>query len=55
MVQFVKKFIKEEEGNAFIEYALLAALIGIALIVALGTLKDSIQTVFSRVGSALTG
>ena len=43
----------DKRGVTIIEYALLAALIGIALVAALGTLKGSISTAFSTIGTDL--
>lgn len=42
-----------EKGATMIEYALLAALIGIAMIAVLTTLRGNLSTGFSRVGSAV--
>ena len=44
----------EESGQNLIEYALVAGIIGLGAVVAMTTLKNSISTAFSSVGSALT-
>ncbi len=49
----VKKFLSNESGATFIEYALLAAIVGIGLVAALGSLKTSVSKSFSKVGAQL--
>ena len=49
------KFFKDEEGVVMIEYALIAALIGVALIVTLGLVTNSLEDIFGRIISALEG
>jgi Flp pilus assembly pilin Flp len=44
---------EREEGQTFVEYALLLAGIAILLIVAIIFLKDQIAGLFSRTGSSL--
>ena len=43
------RFFRDEEGVVMIEYALIAALIGVALIVTLGLLTNTIQNMFNRI------
>lgn len=52
---FFRKLIKDTEGATAIEYGLIAALIAVALITAMGTLKDSIASQFGSVATALNG
>jgi len=47
------RFFKDEEGVVMIEYALIAALIGVALIVTLGLVTGALQDIFGRIISAL--
>jgi Flp pilus assembly pilin Flp len=47
------KFFKDEEGVVMIEYALIAALIGVALIVTLGLVTGALQSIFTRIVTAL--
>jgi pilus assembly protein Flp/PilA len=49
----VKNFIENEEGAIAIEYALLAALIGIALVLAAITLRRNLCGVFAQIGATL--
>lgn len=43
-----------EEGQGLVEYALIIAVIAIAVIVALVFLRDQITNVFSNIGNNLT-
>ncbi len=44
---------KREEGQTFVEYALILALISVALAASLTVLKDKIATIFATIGSDL--
>ena len=45
--------MKDESGQDLIEYSLIAALIAVACVTAMGTLAGKIQGVFASVGSDL--
>ncbi len=45
---------KSEEGVTAIEYGLIAALVAVAIIAALGTLKGGLVDVFTGVGGKLS-
>ena len=45
--------LKNEEGQGMVEYALIIALIGIALVVALGVLEGGIGDAFEAVNTKL--
>jgi pilus assembly protein Flp/PilA len=47
-------FVKDEKGVAIIEYVLLAALIAVVLAASMTTLKTSIASVFTNIGTALS-
>ena len=49
----IQRFARDEEGVTMIEYALLAALIAVALIVTIGTLEGGIQAVFTKIANCL--
>ena len=49
------RFFKDEEGVVMIEYALIAALIGVALIVTLIAVAGELNTIFGRIITALAG
>lgn len=50
-----QKFIRNEEGVTAIEYALIAALIAVAIVVILGTVGTDLNTVFTNIATALEG
>lgn len=52
---FQRRIVSEEEGAGMVEYALLIALIGIVLIVAIGVLTNAIGETFSEVAGTLVG
>lgn len=52
--QLFKKLIAEDSGQDLIEYALVAALVGLGSIAALSGLTNSISSSFNSVGSGLT-
>lgn len=43
-----------EEGQDLIEYALVAAIIGLAAVAAMGTLANNISSAFSVIGNKLS-
>jgi pilus assembly protein Flp/PilA len=47
-------FAPKERGQGLVEYALIIALIAILLIAALGLVTGALNTVFSRIKSAIT-
>ena len=49
----VKNFVENEEGAIAIEYALLAALIGVALIAATVAMKENLCGVFKQISATL--
>jgi pilus assembly protein Flp/PilA len=48
------RFMNDESGATAIEYGLIAAVVGIGIIIGLGTLKTALNKTFSDVSSALT-
>lgn len=59
MLEFVYNALarlqKDEEGQTLIEYALIGALVAVALVAALGLLTGGIETTFNNIIDALTG
>ena len=49
----IKNFLKDESGQGMVEYALIIALIAVALITAVSLLKDKISGVFGKAGDSL--
>lgn len=54
MKQIFKNLISDESGQDLIEYALVAALVGLGSVAAMSGLANSIGNTFNGVGSALT-
>jgi len=52
-MNFLKKLFKNEKGAAVTEYALLIALIAIAVIAAIILLRDELIRVFTLIADAL--
>ena len=48
------RFIWDDDGQGLVEYALIIAVIAIAVIVAMVYLRTDIQKIFSNVGNNLT-
>lgn len=53
MIQFILSFMNDDSGATAIEYGLIAAGIAIAIIAAVGLLGDSLEGLFTSVGSGL--
>jgi pilus assembly protein Flp/PilA len=53
MSKFVTRFLKDESGATAIEYGLIAALIAVVLVGALGALGTQLNTTFTSVKDAL--
>jgi pilus assembly protein Flp/PilA len=47
------RFVREDAGQDLIEYALLAAIIAVGAIAVMGNVKTAINSVFTRVVTAL--
>ena len=47
-------FIRDDSGQGLVEYALIIAVIAIAVIVAMIFLRDQIANIFSNIGNNLT-
>ena len=54
-MQLVKSFIRNEEGQDLLEYALLVALIALVAIAAVTAAGGSVKTIFNNIASALNG
>lgn len=54
MKQLLKNLMTEESGQDLIEYALVAALVGLGSVAAMGTLANSIENTFNSIGSELS-
>jgi pilus assembly protein Flp/PilA len=54
MKQLLKNLAAEESGQDLIEYALVAALVGLGSVASMSTLAGSIANTFNSIGSGLT-
>ena len=52
--QLLKNLMTEDSGQDLIEYALVAALVGLGSVAAVSGLDNSLKNTFNGVGSALT-
>ncbi|MEA2662777.1 MAG: Flp/Fap pilin component [Chloroflexota bacterium] len=48
------EFLRDDEGQGLVEYALIIAVIAIAVIVAMIFLRGQLQNIFSNIGNNLT-
>ena len=51
--QFVRSFLREEDGAAAIEYGLIAALIAVAIIAGASILGTQLNGLFTRLGDCM--
>jgi pilus assembly protein Flp/PilA len=51
--QLMKNLVEEESGQDLIEYALVAALVGLGSVASMQSLAGSISNAFNGVGTAL--
>lgn len=54
-MNFIKKFIREEDGVTAIEYGLIAALIAVVIITAVTLVGTQLSSVFNYIGTSLQG
>jgi pilus assembly protein Flp/PilA len=50
----LRTFARDEHGQGLVEYALIIAVIAVAVIVAMVFLRDQISNIFSDIGNNLT-
>lgn len=53
MKQLLKLFVQDESGQDLIEYALVAALVGLGSVASMQGLSANIANAFSNIGTAL--
>jgi pilus assembly protein Flp/PilA len=53
MLNLVKSFVREEEGQDLLEYALLVALIALIAIGAVGAAGGSVSAIFTNIANQL--
>ena len=54
MLKFIKRIKNDDKGATAIEYGLIAALIAVAIITAVGSVGKNLNTTFTKVASNLT-
>jgi pilus assembly protein Flp/PilA len=54
IINEVKRFVREEEGVAAIEYGLLAGLIAVMIIAGATLAGTSLKTIFTNIGNQLS-
>lgn len=52
---FISKFIKDEDGQGMVEYALIIAVIALVVVLAMPAVTDAISDLFDRIAAALAG
>jgi pilus assembly protein Flp/PilA len=52
-MNFIKKFIREEDGVTAIEYGLIAALVAVAIIAGASALGTALNGLFTRLGACM--
>ena len=50
----MNKFLKDESGATAIEYGLIAAAMGLALVTAMPSIANAVKTKFSSIGGHIT-
>jgi pilus assembly protein Flp/PilA len=53
MLRSMKNFVNDESGVTAIEYALIASLIAVFIVIAVQTVGTKLSTVFTEVGNTL--
>ena len=51
--QLVARFAGDESGQNLVEYALVAVLVALAAITAMGTVGNSVNSAFTKIGTTL--
>jgi pilus assembly protein Flp/PilA len=54
MKALIERFLSDELGATAIEYGLIAAIVGIGIIVGLGALSDGLNNLFNNVKTQLS-
>ena len=54
MKQMLKQLIAEDSGQDLIEYALVAALVGLGAVAAMRSLGNTVTNTFNTIGTSLT-
>jgi Flp pilus assembly pilin Flp len=49
----VKDFVREEDGQDLVEYSLLMAFIALGLVATMGTVKNTLNTLWNRINTKI--
>ena len=59
MIAYIKSalvnFMRDEEGASAIEYALIAAMVAVALVAFITPIRTAVANIFTQIQNALTG
>ena len=55
IARFIQKFARDEEGVTAIEYGLIDALVGVAIIVGATALGTNLNTLFNGIATKISG
>lgn len=53
MTNLIKRFAQDEDGATAIEYGLIAAILSVAIVTAVGGVRDELNTTFNSVADTL--
>jgi len=55
MIGHLKRFLKDERGPTAVEYAIMLALVALAIALASPNIRDAVIAIFNATSTALTG
>ena len=55
LISYLRSFVRHEEGQDLLEYALLVALIALIAIGAVGAAGGAVNNIFTAIANALSG
>lgn len=53
-IEKTRRFLRRKDGASGIEYAIIAAMVAVVIVVFLPTISASVNTIFSKIDTALT-
>ena len=54
MKALILDFIRDEQGQDLVEYALMAGMVAVAAVAAMPALSSTVNNVFTKIGSIIT-
>ncbi|MEQ1711274.1 MAG: Flp family type IVb pilin [Hyphomicrobium sp.] len=54
-MQTIARFMNDESGATAIEYGLIAAIVGVSIILGLGNLRDALNDILTQIATTLNG